>query len=205
MAILRLQTSVKLKSDGTSFFFGDITPLFNAVSSPYGYDTSGTPTGFPASDVDTNNLQLEVTDPEGNITNITIPDTSFVEANIGTTGAITYEVTATALDYSGILPDGVYKFKYTITNIQGTGQWQNTCIVVSDFNICCCLNKKLIDLTACDTCTFEKRSKKLDDLYNAWMLKQKAYHLANCGDFAGAQKTLDALKVYCDIKRCDSC
>lgn len=204
MATLRLQTSVTLKSDGTSFFFGDITPLFNPISNPFGYDTSGSPTGFPASSVDTTKLYLDVTTPDGTVTSITIPGADFIIANIGVTGAITYEVTAAALGLTTI-KDGVYHFKYTITDVTNGRLYTSQCDVVSDHNVCCCLDKKLKDIQICATCTKEQKSKKIDDLYNAYMLRHKAKYAAACGDLAGAQKILNDLLNYCNIKRCDAC
>ncbi len=204
MATLRLQTSVKVKSDGTSFFFGDVTPLFNPVSDPYGYDTSGSPTGFPASSVDTTKLYLDVTTPDGTITSITIPGADFVIGNIGSTGAITYEVTATALGLT-VISDGIYHFKYTITDSTTLREYTSECDVFTDHFVCCCLDNKLKDIQICASCTREQKSKKIDDLYNAFMIRHKARYSAACGDLAGAQKLLDDLLNYCNIKRCDAC
>lgn len=204
MATLRLQTDVTLKSDGTSFFFGDVTPLFNPVSNPFGYDTSGSPTGFPASSVDTTKLYLDITTPDATIVNIVIPGADFIIGNIGGTGAITYEVTAAALGLSTIV-DGVYHFKYSITDVTNGRVYISECDTVVDYTVCCCLDKKLKDIQICANCTREQKSKKIDDLYNAYMLRQKAKYAASCGDLAGAQSILNDLLTYCNIKRCDAC
>lgn len=204
MATLRLQTSATLKPDGTSFFFKDVTPLFNPISNPYGYDTNPSPTGFPASSVDTTKLYLTVINPDGTITDIIIPSTDFIIANIGSTGAITYEVTAAALSLTTI-GDGVYHFKYTITDNTTQRQYTSECDVFTDHFVCCCLDNKLKDIQICATCTKEQKSKKIDDLYNSFMIRHKARYAASCGDLAGAQKLLDDLLNYCNIKRCDAC
>src|SRR5690348_15892844 len=97
----RLETKVTTNADCSGFYFTDCTPLYNAVSSPYGYDLTGT-VNFDPDDIDVDNIQLDVTLPNGTVVNLLIPSSAVDTSNIGTIGLLTYEVTATALGESSL-------------------------------------------------------------------------------------------------------
>lgn len=202
--MLGLQIKITEKSNCKSFYFADVTPLYNSVLSPEGYDETGTVNLNP-DDIDTDRLMLDVQLPDGSIINLTIPDTAFDLDNIVNPGLVIYEVTAASLGYSDKLQDGVYKFTYTIYNTDGTLTYNASCYVAQMCNVCCCLNEKLKDISSCTDCNSIQSSKKLDPYVSAYMLKEKVKFLLVCQDNTGAQDIIDYLSQYCGIKRCDSC
>lgn len=101
--------------------------------------------------------------------------------------------------------DGIYKFLYTIVDTGDNDQiYQAVCYVLNDCGICCELDKRLKDLKNCGTCN-ENNNKLVNNLYEAYMLRQKAHHLVACYDIAGAQEILDYLNRMLDLKTCDNC
>lgn len=200
--MLILETKITTNDANTSFYFSDVTPLYNAVSDTGGYDLTGTVNLDPA-DIDQTRLFLDVTLPDNSVVSFTIPDTTFNEANIGTIGLLTFEITATDLGFTETLQDGIYKFVYKIYSEDGSKTYSASCYVPVSFEICCCLEQKLASLSTCPTCP--GNSKKISDLWNAWMLQSKIKHLVACHNNAGAEVIFDYLNTYCDIRNCDSC
>lgn len=200
---LDIKIHVTQSQDGESFYFQDATPLYNPVSAPGGYDPNFG-AGFDPNNIDTATVRVRVTIPSGAIYVITVDPSDIIIANIGSIGMVNIAISSAELGGAGDLTDGVYKFEYTFKDTDGV-PYSVTCYVAAMYQICCCLNSKLIDLTICNGCTEKEKSRKINQLYDAWMLKAKAEHLVGCSDFAGAQKIIDYLSNYCNIKRCDAC
>lgn len=200
--MLILKTKITTNDANTSFYFSDVTPLYNAVSDAGGYDLTGAVNLDPA-DIDQTRLFLDVTLPDNSVVSFTIPNTTFNEANIGTIGLLTFEILATDLGFTTTLQDGIYKFVYKIYSEDGSQTYSAACYVPVSFEICCCLEQKLATLSICPTCP--GNSKKISDLWNAWMLQSKIKHLVACHNNTGADEIFDYLNTYCNIKNCDSC
>lgn len=201
--LLKLKTEITQNDDSSSFFFSDVTPFYNSVSYPNGYDLTGI-NGFNPDDIDTTRLLLDITLPDSSVVNLVIPDTAFDTANIGTTGLITYEIPYSLLGYSSQLSDGIYKFTYTIYSLDGTKSFTRSCYITVLYNICCCLEKKLASLPLCSKCS-DKQKKQIDSLWDAYMRKSVVTHLVACHKNTEAQEHIDYLTNYCNIKNCDSC
>jgi len=200
--MLILKTKITTNDANTSFYFSDVTPLYNAVSDAGGYDLTGAVNLDPA-DIDQTRLFLDVTLPDNTVVPFTIPNTTFNEANIGIIGLLTFEITATDLGFTTTLQDGIYKFSYKIYSEDGSQTYSAACYIAVSFEICCCLEQKLATLSTCPTCP--GNSKKISDLWNAWMLQSKINHLVACHNNTGANEIFDYLNTYCDIRNCDSC
>lgn len=200
---LNIEINVTQSQDGESFYFQDATPLYNPVSAPRGYDPNFG-AGFDPSNIDLATIKITITTPSGAVYVIPVTPAEVVIANIGTIGMVNKAITSANLGGSGDIEDGVYKFVYGFKDFNGAS-YSATCYVAALYQVCCCLDQKLKDLTICDNCTEKERSKKIYTLYDAWMLRQKAQHLVGCNDFAGAQKIIDHLSLICNIKRCDAC
>jgi hypothetical protein len=199
---LYLETQVTVSRDCASFYFQDVTPEYNLLTNPNGYDLTGVNCVNPA-DIDISALTVQVTNlanPSSPVT-VNIPASAFDDTRIP--GVVQYNITSTNLGYT--LSDGIYKFVYTVVDGANNDQvYQRTCYVLNDCNICCSLDQKLKDLKECGSCN-EKNNRSVNMLYEAYMLRQKAHHLVACHDFAGAQQVLDYLSRLLDIKYCDSC
>ncbi len=202
--MLILETNTITNDTSTSFFFSDVTPLYNAVSAPGGYDTSGV-TNFNPSDIDTSRVFIDVTLPDLSVVSFTVPGGDLNVGNVGTIGLFTYEISATDLGFSSTLEDGIYKFYYKIYSQDGSQTYSASSYIVVSFAICCCLESKLVDLTTCTNCSGTSHTKKLENLWNAWMLQSKLKHLVACHNLDGANVVFDYLSDYCNIKNCDSC
>lgn len=200
--MLILEQKIYTNDASTSFYWGDVTPLFNAVSETGGYDLSGV-NNFDPDDIDTTRMFLDITLPDNSVVSITLPDTTFDTANIGTIGLLTHEITATDLGFTTTLQDGIYKFVYKIYSQDGSKSYTASSYISVSYAICCCLEKKLASLSTCPTCS--GNTKKLSDLWNAWMLQSKINHLVACHNLDGANTVFDYLTDYCNIKNCDSC
>lgn len=201
MALI-LETYVTENENCSSFFFHDSTPLYNSVESAGGYDVTGV-NGFDPDTIDTDDLILQITLPDSTVVEITIPSEDFDIDNIGGIGLITTEITAVALGSTKIT-DGVYTFKYIITDGNGRSYY-NTCRILANCQVCQCLERKLIDINLCTNCTETQRSRRISDLYHAWMLKDKAQHAISCNDVSSGISIINYLSDYCNISRCDSC
>lgn len=128
--------------------------------------------------------------------------TSFTIASV-TNASVSGTATATASYLS--MGDAVYKFTYTINDSADSNKvYQAVCYVVNDCTICCELESKLKDLSYCGSCCKENQ-RDVNMLYEAYMLRSKAHHLAACNDFAGAQEVLDYLNRLLDVTYCDTC
>lgn len=206
MPNFQLKQNITTKSDCTSFYFKDITPLYNPITDPDGYDLTGVSNLDPA-DIDTSRLFLDITLPDATIVSLTIPDSAADEANIGTTGYITYEVTSEMLGLNAgdKLTQGVYKFTYTIYSSASSLRYTVSAYKVQDCQICCCLSQKLKEITFCTDCTNIQMTAKQEQLREAYMLMDKAQYLAVCFDNIGAQEIINFLSRYCSISNCDSC
>tara|TARA_R110000868_G_scaffold14414_2_gene67070 strand:+ start:60789 stop:61403 length:615 start_codon:yes stop_codon:yes gene_type:complete len=200
----QLQINITESSNCESFYFNDATPLYNSVSAPTGYDPTGV-SNFDPNDIDTDRIFLDVTLPSGNIISLTIPNTVPNVSNIGTTGYITYEITAAMLGFSNKLDDGVYKFVYKIYSLNSSLTYTTSCYSAQTCQVCCCLNQKLKEITFCSNCSEQTKTKKQQQYRDMYMLKDKADYLAACFDNVGAQEVIDFLTSYCGIKNCDSC
>ena len=201
MALI-LETYVTENENCSSFFFHDSTPLYNSVENPGGYDPTGV-NGTNPNNIDTTNLLLQITLPNNTTVDIDIPSEDFNISNIGKTGLITTKITAVALGYTSKITDGIYTFKYTIT--VGSTPYYNTCKILANCQVCQCLERKLIDINLCTNCTESQRTRRINDLYHAWMLKDKAKHAVSCNDVSSAINIINYLSDYCNISRCDSC
>lgn len=202
MNLLYPEIKVTTSRDCASFLFQDITPAYNFLSAPNGYDPTGANCVNP-NNLDPDLITVEVT----NVTTstspviVTIPSSAFDPTAIP--GIVNYQITSSIL--GSTISDGVYKFTYTVVDMSDNNRIYNrTCYMVSDCNICCTLEQMLKDLKTCGTCN-DKNTKTTNKLYEAYMLRAKAHHLAACHDFAGAKEVLDYLTTLLDIKTCDSC
>lgn len=199
-----IKINIKQSEDGESFYFQDDTPLLNPVSAPNGYDVSGSFGGFDPNNIDTATVKVRVTIPNGDIYVINVDPSDIVIANIGTIGMVNIAITSTDLGTSGDITDGIYFFEYTFKDTDGVS-YSAKCYVAAMYQVCCCLNKKLIDITTCTNCPEKERSRKINDLYDAWMLKFKAEHLVGCNNYTAASQIIEHLTSYCNIKRCATC
>lgn len=204
MPNFQLKPNITTKSDCSSFYFKDITPLYNPITDPDGYDLSGV-SSFDPADIDTSRIFLDITAPDGTVTSLTIPSSAADETNIGSAGYITYEVTATMLAMDTKLTQGVYKFEYTIYSSASSLSYTAAAYKVQDCQICCCLAQKLKEITFCTDCTTKQLTAKQEQLREAYMLMDKAQYLATCFDNIGAQDIIDFLSRYCSVSNCDSC
>ena len=202
MALI-LETYVTENENCSSFFFHDSTPLYNSVENPGGYDPTGV-NGFDPNSIDISNLILQITLPDNTIIEIVIPPNALNIDNIGGTGLITTEIVAEDLGYTDKITDGVYTFKYIIDD-GNNKKYYNTCKILANCQVCQCLEKKLIDINLCTNCTESQRTRRINDLYHAWMLKDKAKHAVACNDVSSAVNIINYLLDYCNISRCDSC
>jgi hypothetical protein len=137
----------------------------------------------------------------GVITNITTNTFTIDVPGIATANGLT----ATSQGYTNttITPtDGVYKFVYTSTNAGVI--YSSTCYVVVDCTIGATLDSMLKDINCCSSCS-DSNNTKLNMLYQAYILRDKACHLAACQDFTGAQDVLDCLNAMIGTTSCDSC
>lgn len=202
MNTLYPEIKVITSRDCNSFLFQDITPLYNFFTSPNGYDPTGVGNVNP-SNLNSSAIKVKVTNvanPSSLVT-VTIPNAAFDPTNIP--GIVNYEITSTDLGYT--ITDGVYEFTYTVIDASNNNRvYSTTCYIVSDCNLCCLLEQKLKDLKSCGTCN-EKNNKEINKLYEAYMLREKANHLAACRDFKGAQEVLDYLSGLLDLKTCENC
>lgn len=205
MNTLYLETEVKVSRDCASFYFKDVTPEFDLVSSPNGYDPTGISCVDPAN---LDSITIEVSQVNSTATPVTINVSTSSSAFDATRipGVVDLEITSGTTGTLGyVLVDGIYKFIYTVVDTANNDQvYQRTCYVLNDCNICCILDQKLKDLKSCGTCS-EKNNKTINMLYEAYMLREKAHHLVACHDFAGAQEVIDYLNRLLDIKYCDNC
>lgn len=205
MNTLYLETEVKVSRDCASFYFKDVTPEFDLVSSPNGYDPTGASCVNPD---DLTDITLKVSQVNGANDPVTfqIPTSSPIFDSARIPGVVDFQITSGITGSLGYaLTDGIYEFVYTVVDSANNDQvYQRTCYVLNDCNICCTLDQKLKDLKSCGTCN-EKNNKTINMLYEAYMLKQKAHHLVACHDFAGAQEVIDYLNRLLDIKYCDNC
>lgn len=200
----QLKINITESSNCESFYFNDATPLYNSVSAPNGYDLTGV-SSFDPNEIDTDRIFLDVTLPSNEVVSLTIPSSVPDVDNIGSTGYITYEITASMLGFSNKLDDGVYKFEYKIYSQNSSLTYTASCYSAQTCQVCCCLNQKLKDITICSNCSEESKSKKQKQYRDMYMLKDQAKYLAACFDNIGAQKVIDFLTSYCNIKNCDSC
>lgn len=202
MNTLYPEIKVVTSRDCNNFLFQDVTPLYNFLTAPNGYDPTGANCVNPAN-IDDNAITVAVTNLTTSATPVVvnIPNTSFDPTVIP--GIVNYEITSTDLGYT--ITDGVYKFVYTIVDSSDNNRIYNrTCYLVSDCNLCCTLEQKLKDLKSCGTCN-DKNNKEINKLYEAYMLRAKAHHLAACHDFTGAQEVLTYLSDMLNLKTCDNC
>lgn len=104
------------------------------------------------------------------------------------------------------LTDGVYKIVYNVTGpVSGVSTVHTTtCYVVVDCAISDTLTSMLKDLNCCNNCS-DANNHKLNLLYQAYLLREKACYLASCQDFQGAQDILDCLTAMLGSVSCDSC
>lgn len=195
---LYLETQVTTARDCASFYFKDITPEYDGLTAPNGYDPTGANCIDP-SDLDAASLVVTIlSEPT---VSYTIDLTDYIDP--GTIpGVVQYEVVPADLSATTI-EDGIYEFVYSVTDNDGQ-VFQRTCYVLNDCSICCSLDQKLKDLNTCGTCD-KQNVRTTNMLYEAYMLRQKAHHLVSCHDFAGAQEILDYLSRLLDIKYCDNC
>lgn len=133
--------------------------------------------------------------PAANVFTVSIPT---IGANTTSTGGTVLGYTDTALT----ITDGVYKFVYSII-LSGT-TYSATCYVVVDCAIADALTSMLKELDCCNNCS-DSNNKKLNLLYEAYLLRDKACYLATCQDFTGAQTVLDCLSAMIGTTSCDSC
>lgn len=199
-----LQIQVTQPDDCKSFYFKDITPAYNVLTDPNGYDTTGV-NGIDPNNIDDTQILLDITLPSGTEVNLTIDAANFDPATIP--GVVQYQVTLAAVNSAASLAltdfeDGVYKFVYTITDSSDNKVYSVTCYYAKTCTICCELDKRLIDITICRNCD---KSRDINTLWEAYMLEKKYNHLVACHDFDGADEVLQYLNDLLDIEHCDSC
>lgn len=138
----------------------------------------------------------------GVVTGVTT--TSFVIASSGlTSGSATGTGTSQGYTSTTYTPtDGVYKFVYNTVNNSVT--YTSSCYVVVDCTIGSKLDAMLKEINCCSSCS-DANNTKLNLLYKAYLLREKACHLAACQDFTGAQDVLDCLNTMIGTTTCDSC
>lgn len=133
------------------------------------------------------------------------PATTVFTLSIPTVAAGTTGTGGTSLGYTSTafsVTDGVYKFVYNI--ILSGVTYTSTCYVVVDCAISDTLTSMLKDLNCCNNCS-DSNNTKLNLLYQAYLLREKACYLATCQDFTGAQDVLDCISAMIGTTSCDSC
>ena len=111
-----------------------------------------------------------------------------------------YEITNTALGYSGRLPDGVWKFKYTVVVVDGvTTTYQQTIEKTTYCNAKCCVDKLFagIEDFECD-CMEEAINKAI----NARAIYDGMVAAAECGQKATFVKLQKMLERMCNNTNC---
>jgi len=181
--------------------FNDNTPLYNATSAPGGYDNTGV-SCYDPSDTDTSTLLLSIQYLDDGVldtaVDVVIPPASFVIADIGGTGVITYEIPAADYEFSDGIYYSVYSFEDSSTGLTYT---KGTYFAVTN-TLKCCLNLKLKEIPICPTCD---KSKTTQALFEAQMFLDWIDEMLICENYTGAQILLDYLNDFCDIENCSSC
>lgn len=200
---LDLQTKVKQSKDCSKFYFFDCTTLWNAVSDPYEYDPTGV-NGYDPNDIDLSISTLVITKPDLTEVTITLDVFDFSITRLEDTGTNLIQGTITAQDlgFDDTLADGIYKFTYRINSDADYTVNQFVSYIVQDCTACCCLDKKLSEISLCKDCSTDK---KILELYDIYTKRDVAKILAGCGDYTGATAALQLVLDYCNIKKCSNC
>jgi hypothetical protein len=92
---LKLQTSVTVSRGCQGFYFQDVTPEYDVLTEPNGYDPAGIGSVDP-SDIDSNNITIEITNMAnpGYSQTILVPSTAFDPNQIP--GVVQYEIPNTS-------------------------------------------------------------------------------------------------------------
>lgn len=199
MATLKLTQDIS--TDCTNFFWHDSTLLWNAISSPYGYDPTGVQ-GFDPNNIVITESVVNVSIPDGSIISIQLTDDDYDldRLNITGTNLIQRTISYSDLGFSEKLEDGVYTFNYRLKDTSGIIHLAS-CYVVQDCQLCCCLDAKLKDLSLCSDC----ENKEIQSLYDLYLRRDSARMLAACGDITGANEMLAYIAQVCASKKCSTC
>lgn len=201
MNLLILQQNISQSQDCKNFYWHDSTLLWNSISSPNGYDPTGS-VGFDPNNISITESVVKITKPDGTIVTIQLVSDDYDLTRLEDTGTnlIQKTISYTDLGFSDKLADGIYTFNYRLKDIFGVLHLAS-CYIVQDCTICCCLDGKLKDLTLCSDCN----NSEIQDLFNLYMRRDSARMLAACGDLVGAQQMLDYITKLCNSKKCSSC
>lgn len=187
-----LSASYTISSSNSNAGAGSVT-YTTSVSHPYTVGQTVTVTG--ASNALHNVTGIVTATPAVNVFTLSIPT---IASNTTSTGGSSLGYTNTAFTVT----DGVYKFVYNIL-LSGV-TYTATCYIVVDCTVSDTLTSMLKDLNCCNNCS-DANNTKLNLLYQAYLLREKACYLATCQDFTGAQEVLDCLNAMIGTTSCDSC
>ena len=112
MNTLYLETQVNISRDCASFYFQDITPEYNQLTNPNGYDPTGVNCVDPAN-IDSNAITVQITNlanPTSPVT-VNIPDINPIFDETRIPGVVQYNITNTSFT----------SISYTVSNAVGTG------------------------------------------------------------------------------------
>lgn len=190
---LKLNFSI-CESGCKDFIFTETTGLYDSVDNPTGWN------GSNASIANVTIATLDIYSPTSTTTP-TLTIDLFATGNFPTTDdTIEYIVTNTALGLSGRLTDGVWKFVYTVTVVDGdTTVYKQTIEKITYCNAKCCVDKLFagIEDFECD-CAIEAINKAL----NAQAILKGMIYAAGCGQKNKFDKLKKMLERMCNNTNC---
>ena len=198
---LSLDFDVYPSCDNTKLIFKETTGSYNADTNSGGYESASTTN--PATS-DATAASLVVTDPGG--TEYTLNLLSL--ASFPVSDRSTYDITMDLLGggLGDVIPDGLYRFKYTVTTDSGDPAGASNYTKSKDEIfygvIQCCVFKQLADLDLeCSDCD----RKKKEDALMAFTLLQNLKYSAACGTVENFDVLLASINKLCNMKKCVGC
>ena len=180
--------------DCKSLNFTETTGAYNEFYNLTGW---GTPNDTPNPDWTST---LTITDPDSVLTILNMGLYGFPSIN----SDYTYPISASLLtnNTTGIFPDGLYNFNYTVVSPDGTTTYTTTANVFVYCNIQCCVYKMMADIDNpgcdCETAAMEAAIK-------AYNLLQGLKYAASCGLTDSFNEIYQVLSRLCNNSSCRTC
>lgn len=189
------QISICQSSNCKGLTFVETTGAYNATYNLNGWGAPNRTTAMATAAV------LTVTNPAGTAYNIDL----FATGNFPTTNdSLEYEIDVTdiGLTEGDEIPDGIYKFKYTVTTVSGTTVVYSTTIYHAFYcQVQCCIHSMFKDIDVecdCSATQIEQATKGL-------VLLKGLTSAANCGNVTEFNTILAQLEKICLNVDCSTC
>ena len=193
MAVV-LDFNVCSKADCKALYFKELTGAYDSNNNLTGWGSPNS--AHTAAETAT----LTILKPDGTTTILDLFPSSFPT----TDKSLEYIISNTALGLGATqsIPDGKYKFTYTVARTTATAFSYTQ---IKEFflycNAKCCIYNMFTDLDSCTSCDTEKKEEALE----AYTMYQSLVNAANCGQSTKFANLLELVNKLCTDSDCLTC